>query len=112
MFNREDLVFSYSRAQAIQDGVLVDVSETARGAGFRWPVALARGVWDTCVAVPEGVACQDEGGRLWDVLWMLRLAIGRSADGDTVRFAVHVRQDDAESEPPLVELKALCGPGD
>jgi hypothetical protein len=29
-----------------------------------------------------------------------------------VRFAVHVRNDDREGTPPLVPLKALCGPGD
>ncbi len=32
----------YTRAQAIEDGVLVDVSETAREAGFRIPVAVNR----------------------------------------------------------------------
>jgi hypothetical protein len=29
-----------------------------------------------------------------------------------VRFAVHVRNDNLERTPPLVKLKALCGPGD
>jgi hypothetical protein len=59
----------YSRAEAIADGVLVDVSEVANEAGLRFPVALTRAVWERCVAVPPGVACQDEAGRLWDVLW-------------------------------------------
>ena len=27
-------------------------------------------------------------------------------------FAVHVRNDNRERTPPLVRLKALCGPGD
>jgi hypothetical protein len=64
-----------------------------------------------CVAVPPGVACQDEAGRLWDVVYLLRCAIGRS-DGAEVRFGVHVRDDNRERTPPLVRLKAVCGPGD
>ncbi len=36
------VVFSYTRRQATADGVLVDVSGTAREAGFRIPVALSR----------------------------------------------------------------------
>ena len=74
-------------------------------------MALTRTVWERCVAVPPGVVCQDEAGRLWDVLTMLRFAI-RGQDGAEVRFAVHVRNDNRERTPPLVRLKALCGPGD
>ena len=36
-----EVVYSYSRAQALADGVLIDVSDTAREAGFRWPVSTA-----------------------------------------------------------------------
>ena len=34
------VISCYSRAQAIEDGVLVDVTNMAREAGFKWPVAL------------------------------------------------------------------------
>ncbi len=37
---------AYTRAQAIEDGILVDVSETAREAGFTIPVAVTRTVWN------------------------------------------------------------------
>jgi hypothetical protein len=107
------LIFSYTRAQAIADGVLIDVSELAKEAGFRFPVALTCGVWAECVEVPDGVAGQDETGRLWDVLNMLRFAIARQkSDAERVDFAVHVRNDNREGDPPLVHLYALCGPGD
>jgi hypothetical protein len=59
-----------------------------------------------------GVLFQDEAGRLWDVLFLLRRAIGRSDGGAEVRFAVHVRNDNRERMPPLVPLRAVCGPGD
>jgi hypothetical protein len=59
-----------------------------------------------------GVACQDEAGRLWDVLWLLACAVRGGAGGAEVGFAVHVRNDDREGTPPLVRLKALCAPGE
>jgi hypothetical protein len=65
------VVFSHSRAE----GVLVDVSEIAREAGFRIPVALALAAWAECVAWGEGddvrgVVGQSEARRLWDVVFL------------------------------------------
>jgi hypothetical protein len=112
MFEEADLIYRYSRADALRDGALIDVSATAKEAGFRYPVALTRAVWERCVTIPPGVVCQDEAGRLWDVLFMLRLAIGRSSGGPEVRFALHIRNDNRDRTPPLVRLRALCGPDD
>ena len=42
---------------------------------------------------------------------MLRIA-ARVKGSAEVRFGVHVRNDNRERTPPLVRLKALCGPGD
>jgi hypothetical protein len=44
-------------------------------------------------------------------VYLLALAAGRSS-GAEVRFGVHVRNDNRERTPPLVRLKAVCGPGD
>jgi hypothetical protein len=111
MFENSDVIFRYSRADAVRDGVLIDVSATAREAGIRYPVALTAAAWARCVAVPPGVECQDEAGRLWDLLTMFRLA-ARRTDCDRLTFGVHVRNDNRDRTPPLVRLKALCGPGD
>jgi hypothetical protein len=97
---------------ALRDGVLVDVSATAREAGIRFPVALTRAVWERCVTIPPGVLFQDEAGRVWDVCWLLACAIRRGGSAAEVRFGVHVRNDNRERTPPLVRLKAACGPGD
>jgi hypothetical protein len=43
---------------------------------------------------------------------MLACAARRGGNGPAVRFGVHVRQDNRERTPPLVQPKALCGPGD
>src|SRR4051812_2206240 len=87
MFDNADLIFAYTRADAIRDGVLIDVTATAKEAGFKYPVAVTAAVWAECVAIPPGVVCQDESGRLWDVVTMLRWAIRTSKDAACeVRF--------------------------
>jgi hypothetical protein len=112
MFEDAELIHRFTRADALRDGVLIDVTPTAREAGFRFPVALTAAAWARCVTVPPGVACQDEAGRLWDILWMLLCAIRQGQSDGEVRFALQVRNDNREGTPPLVRLKALCGPGD
>lgn len=105
------VISEYSRAQAIEDGVLLDVSPIAYMVGFKYSVAVTRAVWIEYVKVPDGIVDQDENGRLWDVLWMLKCGM-RNAQGDTVLYKLHVRKDNSERTPPLVTLKAICGPGD
>ena len=112
MFDPSEVISRYTRADALRDGVLIDVSAVAREAGIRYPVALTAAAWAKCVAVPPGVLCQDEAGRLWDVAWMLACAVRRGGSGSEVRFGVHVRADNRDRTPPVVRLKALCGPGD
>jgi len=104
------VIFAYTRAQAIDDGVLVDVSEMAREAGLKHPTALTATVWGQYVAVPEGVEGQDEQGRLWDILMMLRFAIQKGTEGSELLYEVLVRNDNTSPQP--VTLKAICGPGD
>lgn len=110
MSDEFDLIHAYTRAQAIADGVLVDVSATAAEAGVKYPTAVTRAVYERCVRVPEGVEAQDEAGRAWDLVWMLRLAATRSPDADRLHFTVLVRNDNVAPQP--VRLKAMCGPGD
>ena len=67
-----EIIYSYTRKQAIADGFQVDVSETAREAGITFPVFLNRTVFDRYVEIPNGVkegrcgSHQDEGGRMWN----------------------------------------------
>ncbi len=77
----------------LRDGILVEVSNLAAEAGFKFPVAVSCTVWNAYVEVPPGVTGQDETGRLWDIL-----------------FCVAVRNDNCRPRP--VQLKAICGPGD
>ena len=73
-----EVISTYTRAQAIEDGVLVDVSKTAREVGLKWPVAITAGVWATINDIPPKLqGIQDVEGRLWDVVWMARWDAGQ-----------------------------------
>lgn len=111
MSDEINVIFAYTRAQALADGVLIDCSGMAREAGFRVPVALTHTVNALYVQVPPGVTGQDEAGRLWDILWMSSRAARREAGQlREVLFEVLVRNDNVR--PKKVTLKAVCGPDD
>ena len=109
-------VYSYTRRQAIEDGVLVDLMqpdtvEAVKEAGFKFPVAMSIGAFTAtiCEIGKELPAGQDIQGRLWDVLWMLSCAIKAAGSTDRVRFRVGVWDGKRRNE---VRLWAHCGPGD
>ena len=111
------VVYSYTRAQAVADGVQVEVTKTAQEAGIRFPVFLTRTVYDAYVTLLPVVSdgqCgshQDEAGRLWDIVWMTRFAILRAKPGvDRIPVALYVRNDNRRAK--LVKLIATCGPLD
>ena len=105
------VIYSYTRAQAVADGVQIEVTKTAAEAGIKFPVFLTRTAFDAYVAVPPGVTGQDEAGRLWDIVWMLRFAILRSRPGaDRLPVALYVRNDNRAAR--LIKLIATCGPLD
>lgn len=107
-----EVIFAYSRAQALADGVLVDVTETAKEAGFNVPVAVTQHVWADCVAVPPGCeGVQDEAGRLWDVVWMAMVAARGAGATDRVGVEVLVVRE-AGKAPELQRLVMTIGPGD
>ena len=110
-----ELIHSYTRAQAIDDGYLVDVSTAAREANFKIPVAVTRTVWDGYITPsPEAIECsgQSEQGRLWDVLNMLFFTI-KLHPGDpstTILYKLYFIMKARQRR--LITLKAICGPGD
>jgi hypothetical protein len=101
------VIYAYTRAQAITDGVQVDVTKTAQEAGIKFPMFLTRAVWEAYVTVPPDVTGQDEAGRLWDVVWMTRFGIIRARPGcDRIPIAMYVRNDNHRAK--LVKLIATC----
>ena len=112
------VISTYTRSQAIEDGVLIDVGSMAKEAGFKWPVALTADAWADCVAWTDADSqqqvYQDQSGRLWDLVFMASHAIRSSKDsGDRLLFQLYrVSRDGHSTEAELVTLKLIVGPGD
>ena len=92
----------YSRAEALADGVLVDVSERARRAGIRYTTACTAGVWALIGTVPESCTVE-ESVRLAEVLREMLTAIRRGGTRGTDRVDFVALGE---------RLYAVCGPGD
>ncbi len=107
LWSDADIIDIYTRRQAIEDGVLVQLSgqgyqgdqwipAMVAEAGFRYPVAMTATAFCRYVSPLEGddeklAPCQDIKGRLWDVLWMLKVAIRRiETPHDILRFSLRV----------------------
>ena len=118
------IIYSYSRRQAIEDGILVDLWQhptaerpelddlrcLVRQAGFNVPMAMTVAAFKRVIAPIEGDPDPGEPippgetleSRLWEMLMALRAASRRlSQPSDRVHFEVRG-----------VRLWALCGPGD
>lgn len=109
MTHDTSLLFAYSREQALADGVLIDVTEQARHAGFRYPVAVTAALWADLNTIPDTKSWQDSQGRLWDVLTMGIQAIARSKNKGTellYPLIMHV------GRKTYYTVKLVCGPGD
>ena len=121
-FADADLVHRYTRADAIRDGMLVDVSETAAEAGFSIPTAVTATVFDQCVrwtdedAKKKPNVYQDEAGRLWDVMWMAackaRLLAQAGNKSSTALFQLLVVPRPGHGRRRVRTLKLAIGPGD
>lgn len=112
-----EAIFRYTREAALADGALVNVTETAREAGFRVPVAMTAAAWGKTVAWDDSDSArqinQDEAGRLWDVLWMAYLTARRASGGCRMPFVVHVvPRGGWAKRPRLMTLDMQIGPGD
>ena len=109
------IIFSYTRAQAIADGVLVDVSEAAREEGFIIPLAMTATLYgeitrcDFLKQMPppmSGNTREEHAAALVRTmligfLRILRREIRRSNGSDRTDFKIG-----------NVAAWALCGPGD
>ncbi len=105
----EIIVYSYSRAQAIEDGVLVDLTELAKEAGFKIPVAITSSIYELLNDTHQ--AGQSFEGRAWDLLTVLHFEIMRSKSTDIIYFAPYFNAT-CHSEPKPYRFWAKCGPGD
>ena len=120
-----EVIYSYTRKQAIEDGVLGDITEMAKEAGIKYPVAITSTAFFGYVAPDPMPPGQDLKGRLWDLFTMFKLA-ARKTDGPNLQFKVQfivngIRVGPAERRVKTLDntwqlnevtLQAVCWPGD
>jgi len=111
------MIYAYTRAQAHTDGILVDVTETAKEVGFKLPVAITEALHN-CLTPTKAEASigQTYDDRLWDVLWLATFTLKLADPGmDTVTFTVVQQEVEAKSgqlKKVAIRLRALSGSGD
>lgn len=112
-FEGFEVISSYSRKQAIEDGVLVDLmqdkmAEVARQ-HYKYPIACTAAVWNIMQkAVENKRCCNDYAGVLHDMLWMSRV-YKRHIDESTVIFRVMIN---GAGRKKVYDFKMVVGPGD
>ena len=107
-----ELIHSYSRQQAIDDGVLIDVSQTGEEAGIRRPIALTRALYETYVKPSRELedVGQSVEGRLWDLLFIF-VFYARKAKEQVFNYKCLFLMNPS-GVPQIKFIKAHIGPGD
>ena len=109
-----EVIYAYTRKQAIEDGILIDTTSMAQEAGIKFPVAITIAVWNEYVKpcdelVSHGQSCE---GRIWDILWMFRYYAAKN-QSDLMYFELYFQMiKNGNPVEELVKLKAHIGPGD
>ena len=117
LFNN-NIISAYSRAQAIEDGVLVDVSDMAKAIGIKWHVAVTSSVWFDFIEWTEDdrkkQGLDDTECRLWHVVFTLHLAIKKTdKHTDVIFYELDILPRDGFSyRVKRTKLKAVVSAGD
>jgi hypothetical protein len=109
-----DLISVYTRAQAIEDGVLVDatISDLAEVSRqhYKYPIAMTSEVFTIMQrSVKNRRYCNDYRGVWHDILWMSKRNVISRPDPTTVLFTVKIT---GAGRRQLYTFKMVCGPGD
>lgn len=111
MFTQSDVVYAYTRKQAIEDGfqVLLD-SQLTKEAGYKYPVYLTHSVWTLVEMAVNNKKCHNDlQGVLWDILWMSIRNHTRKFDNSTYEFVVIITGTGRKRNHSLI---VQCGPTD
>ncbi len=100
----------YTRTQAIDDGLLIDVGQAAQDVEIGCPTAISSTVWNSYVQVRKSASWQDERERLGNIMAALRETFPNPLPGIERQFLLQVQND--ANPPRQVRLKAICTLGD
>jgi len=82
-----DVIYAYTREDAINDNTLLEVNDTAREAGIKFPVAITKNLYHKYINPKTMPTGQDEKGRLWDLLSMFRFNV-KNSEGSKLYYKV------------------------
>ncbi len=106
----QPVIYSYSRKQALADGVLVDADKVAKVWMFKIPVAFTAAAWEEAIVREGKEDMQSEPGRVSDVLHFLWVEILKNPPrGEELLFKASRPSCPADG---LMTLKAVIGPDD
>jgi hypothetical protein len=98
-------IYTYTRQQAVEDGMLADVTAWAAEVGFRCPVVLTAKLWAALEDVPDHAkGVQSLRGRAHDVLWMARLVAPAAVRQGSADFAVLIDLRDTRTRRQTLRL--------
>lgn len=112
MYSDFDVIYTYTRKQALADGVLVDLSrlfpEQCRQL-FKFPVACTDSIW----AIVEATGVEDPQAIIWDILYMSQKGICKRIDDTQHLFKVIITgKGGGFGRIKKHTFKAVCHPGD
>lgn len=67
------------RQEAIQSGLLIDVTPTAQQLGLTFPITITKPLWDLGIVTTQSLSQEEQAGRLRDVLMAFRLRLASIA---------------------------------
>lgn len=112
IFTETNMIFEYTRAQAIADGVLIDLSTTfpTDTRMFNYPLACTAAVWEL---IESAAAAEETDSSLyvWDTAYLAYHAIKtvKSTCSPELFFKVMMPLTENGTEH---KLKLVCSPGD
>ncbi len=112
----QEVIYAYTRAQALEDEVLIDVSQMASEAGFRLPAVITADLHVTLTPNRrERSLGQSYEGRLWDTLFLAHFAARRAIWQSQTAFQVGLAVCPTERgrlRKRTLHLWLVIGPGD
>lgn len=108
----EERVIAYSRAKAISDGVLVDITEYSIESDYKCTVAVSKDLYETYL-LPDDFSKRLLGvsvaKRIYDMLLYFKFAAALNVKGNISVFLFPIDTSKGEDQ---VKVKAIVGPGD
>lgn len=110
MFDRRYLIASYTRADALADGQLVEIDKALLSeAGVCLPAVLSAPLFAALEPSPcDEKRGQSLQGRIWDLLIVFR-ALAKNSEASQLVFTLDIATDAGLVQQQVV---AICGPDD